>query len=151
MMTEKDNVYWLHGLTKEQIEAIEAEFFDERNDHAPSSFVKYLKQVPVARFEEIIKKARISSNVYVVSEVIKCLRYRRCNLESYYDLVAAALEFPNDDFTHTVVTAALWDLPDLVLKLPGVIERLRHLHRSEIDYIVEAVEEIAKRHRQLFD
>ena len=134
-MTENDNIYWLHGLTKEQIEAIEADFFDERNDHAPSSFVKYLKQVPVARFEEIIKKARLSSNVYVVSEVIKCLRYRRCNLESYYDLV----------------TAALWDLPELVLKRPGVIERLRHLHRSETDYIVEAVEEIPKRHRHLFD
>ncbi len=71
-----------HDLPKAQIEAIEAEFFDEGNDHAAPSFVKYLKQVPVARFEEIIGKARLSSNVYVVSEVVKCLRYRRCDLES---------------------------------------------------------------------
>ena len=81
-MTEKDNVVWFHDLPKAQIEAIEAEFFDEGNDHAAPSFVKYLKQVPVARFEEIIGKARLSSNVYVVSEVVKCLRYRRCDLES---------------------------------------------------------------------
>lgn len=150
-MTEKDNVVWLHDLPKAQIEAIEAEFFDEENDHAPPSFVKYLKQVPVARFEKIIGKARLSRNVYVVSEVVKCLRYRRCDLESYYDLVAAALEFPHDDFMHTVITAALWDLQEPVLKRSGVIERLRHLYRSDTDYIVEAVEEIAQGFKLSFD
>ena len=150
-MTEKDNVVWLHDLPKAQIEAIEAEFFDEGNDHAPPSFVKYLKQVPVAHFEKIIGKARLSSNVYVVSEVVKCLRYRRCDLESYYDLVAAALEFPNDDFTHTVITAALWDLPEPVLKRNGIFERLRQLYSSDTDYVVEAVEEIAQRFKLSFD
>jgi hypothetical protein len=61
------------------------------------------------------------------------------------------LEFPNDDFTHTVITAALWDLPEPVLKRNGVFERLRQLHSSDTDYVVEAVEEIAQRFKLSFD